>query len=256
MRTKIAAILLALSFLLTILAMPAAAAPVMTGTLIDGVLTVTVTGLSSNIAQVTFLAIDEDGKEESQMNTAVVSNKTPTYSFKVSGTRYLIKATPKNTSGVDQAPLTPIEVTAAGVTYRAHVQSIGWQKYFSDGATAGTTGKSLRIEALQINLTGSLPKDASITYQVHVQKKGWMNPVKDGAIAGTTGQKLRVESLKITLNGLPGYAIKYRVHQQTYGWSDWYITKNGTDIANAPAAGVTGKSKRLEAVEIKLVRVS
>lgn len=228
----------------------------MMGTLLNGVLKITVTGLGSNIAQVTFLAVDESGSGGNLMDTANVSNKTATITFKAKGSKYLVKATTKNKSGIDEAQLTPIEVTAPGVTYRAHVQTIGWQQYVGGGGLAGTTNKSLRIEALQIKLTGSLPEGASITYQTHVQKKGWMAPVSNGALAGTTGQKLRVESLKITLNGLPGYAVKYRVHQQTFGWSGWYITKNGTNIAKAPAAGRTGKAKRLEAVEIKLVRLS
>ncbi|MFD1901912.1 hypothetical protein GQR36_21280 [Enterococcus termitis] len=38
------------------------------------------------------------------------------------------------------------------VEYRAHVKDIGWQKYVSNGTIAGTTGKSLRMEAVQIRL--------------------------------------------------------------------------------------------------------
>ena len=40
--------------------------------------------------------------------------------------------------------------SATGLVYSAHVQNIGWQASVSDGATAGTTGKSLRMEALRI----------------------------------------------------------------------------------------------------------
>jgi len=81
-----------------------------------------------------------------------------------------------------------------------------------------------------------------------------MTAVSDGAIAGTSGKSKRIEALKLTLSGLDGYSVEYRVHQQTYGWSDWVTTTNGTDIADAVAAGVTGKSKRVEAVEIKVVK--
>nr|WP_223196722.1 hypothetical protein [Listeria monocytogenes] len=38
------------------------------------------------------------------------------------------------------------------VQYRAHVQNKGWQSWVKDGATAGTTGESLRIEAVQMRL--------------------------------------------------------------------------------------------------------
>jgi len=38
-----------------------------------------------------------------------------------------------------------------GVTYAAHVQRIGWQAEVEDGATAGTTGRALRVEALRLS---------------------------------------------------------------------------------------------------------
>ena len=42
------------------------------------------------------------------------------------------------------------------VNYRAHVQSIGWQDWTKDGALSGTTGRALRVEALQIKLGSAL----------------------------------------------------------------------------------------------------
>ena len=38
------------------------------------------------------------------------------------------------------------------VQYRAHVQGVGWQPWRRDGQTAGTTGKGLRVEAVQVRL--------------------------------------------------------------------------------------------------------
>ena len=38
------------------------------------------------------------------------------------------------------------------VQYRAHSQNVGWMDWVSNGTLAGTTGKSLRLEALQIRL--------------------------------------------------------------------------------------------------------
>ncbi|WP_160679947.1 hypothetical protein [Clostridium sp. C8-1-8] len=32
------------------------------------------------------------------------------------------------------------------VRYKAHVESIGWQNYVSEGQIAGTTGQGLRVE--------------------------------------------------------------------------------------------------------------
>jgi uncharacterized protein YjdB len=108
--------------------------------------------------------------------------------------------------------------SAVGASYSAHVQDIGWQAAVSDGADAGTTGQSLRLEALKINLTNA-PVGASIAYQVHVQDKGWVTPAStDGAIAGTTGQSKRIEAIAIALGGMPGYSVQYRVHVQDIGW--------------------------------------
>ena len=38
------------------------------------------------------------------------------------------------------------------IYYRVHVQDIGWQDWQQDGAIAGTTGQSKRLEAIEIKL--------------------------------------------------------------------------------------------------------
>lgn len=38
------------------------------------------------------------------------------------------------------------------VQYRAHVQSVGWQPWVADGATSGTIGKGLRVEAFEVRI--------------------------------------------------------------------------------------------------------
>ena len=55
---------------------------------------------------------------------------------------------------------------------------------------------------------------------------------------------------------MPGYEVEYKVQVQSYGWQDWRTTENGTDISDAAVAGMVGKSKRLEAIEIKVVKTS
>ena len=63
---------------------------------------------------------------------------------------------------------------------------------------SGTTGQSLRVEAVQIKL---VKKDLGLgpEYSAHVQSYGWMDWVKNGEIAGTTGQSKRVEAIEIEL---------------------------------------------------------
>lgn len=131
-----------------------------------------------------------------------------------------------------------------GVTYQSHVQDIGWQSLASNGGISGTSGQSLRLEGIRVNLTGI---SSGVQYKTHVQNIGWMDWVSDGAMSGTSGQSLRLEAICIRLNGLAGdlYDIYYRVHAQEFGWMGW--AKNGAQ------AGTAGYAYRLEAIEIKLV---
>ena len=133
------------------------------------------------------------------------------------------------------------------LTYRAHVQTIGWQAYVNDGATAGTSGQSLRVEALNIKVANFPDGSNAIQYNVHVQNYGWMGWVNNNALAGTTGQGLRVEAIQIKLTGemASRYDIYYRVHVQNYGWMSW--------VSNGATAGTSGQGLRIEALEIRLV---
>lgn len=142
----------------------------------------------------------------------------------------------------------PISANAAGtpsVAYCAHVQDIGWMGEVADGALAGTTGRSKRVEALKIHINGD--SNLGVSYQAHVQDYGWMNPVADGAVAGTSGQSKRVEALRINLTGADAayYDIYYCSHVQNYGWMNW--VKNGAE------SGSAGLSYRVEGVEIRIL---
>ncbi|WP_374286860.1 hypothetical protein [Lactococcus sp.] len=93
--------------------------------------------------------------------------------------------------------------------YRAQVQNIGWQGWVSDGAIAGTVKQSLRLEAIQIELTGQLAQNYSVSYRAQVQNIGWQGSVSDGTTAGTVGQGLRLEALKISLIPKIHYSWNY-----------------------------------------------
>lgn len=147
--------------------------------------------------------------------------------------------------------------TPIGVQYRAHIQNEGNmpkpEGTFVTGSDAiGTTGKSLRLEGVWIELTGEVPEGASINYQIHVANKGWLDPVKNGDFAGTTGLGLQVEAIKIWLSGFPDYDVYYRGHVQNEGDTpmengQWGWVKNGAEL------GTTGQGLRLEELEIKVV---
>ena len=132
------------------------------------------------------------------------------------------------------------------ISYRTHVQNIGWQDYVYDGAMSGTSGQSLRLEGINIKLENQL-YSGDIEYCTHVQNIGWQNFVKNGAMSGTSGRSLRLEAIKIRLTGemAKKYDIYYRVHCQNIGWMGW--AKNGE------SAGTAGFSYRLEGINIMLV---
>ena len=132
------------------------------------------------------------------------------------------------------------------VNYSAHVQDIGWQNQVSNGAMSGTTGRSLRIEAFRVNLTGQTVAGA-IRYRAHVQDIGWQDWRENNAIAGTTGQSRRVEAIQIQLTDRMAvhYHVEYRVNIQGIGWQAWQ--------RDGATAGTTGQSRRIEAMEIRLI---
>lgn len=131
------------------------------------------------------------------------------------------------------------------IKYQTHVQNIGWQGEKADGEMSGTTGQSLRLEAIKIQLSSSI--DGGIVYKTHVQDYGWLNFVTNGQASGTTGQAKRLEAIQMQLigNAMNQYDLYYRVHAQNFGWLGW--AKNGE------LAGTAGYSYRLEGIQIVLV---
>lgn len=117
--------------------------------------------------------------------------------------------------------------------YRAHVEGLGWLDWAQEGQIAGTTGKSLRMEAVQIEY------DRPIEYRAHVQGIGWMDWVKNSETAGTTGKSLRLEAIQIK-----GKNFRYHVHVQGKGWLDW--------ASDGEMSGTEGMSLRAEAIQILL----
>ena len=121
------------------------------------------------------------------------------------------------------------------IKYEAHVQNIGWQGWKADGATAGTEGQGLRLEAIKIDAP------CEIRAKAHIQNIGWKDfgVINKNTVIGTEGQGLRLECLCLKGN------FKYRVHIQNAGWSTW------TDADGIATLGSVGQGLRIEAIEIK-----
>ena len=122
------------------------------------------------------------------------------------------------------------------VAARGHVQNTGWLPWVADSQTVGTTGRSLRMEAIE--LRGGIGEVSA-----HVQDIGWMPAVPGGTTAGTTGRSLRMEAIRVS-SDVPGWQIECRAHVQDVGWMPW--------VGDGQTCGTTGRSKRLEAVQLRL----
>ena len=85
------------------------------------------------------------------------------------------------------------------IRYNTHVQSYGWQNWVNGGVNSGTSGKAKRLEAIQIELKGSLASQYDIYYRVHAQTYGWLGWAKNGEKSGTEGLAKRLEAIQIIL---------------------------------------------------------
>ena len=141
------------------------------------------------------------------------------------------------------------EASSPSVSVLTHVQKKGWATTWTlNGATAGTVGNSLRMEALRLRLDNLGSLSGAIRCRAHVQREGWQNWVGTNEVSGSVGKARRMEAVQIKLEGelAKNYDVWYRVHCQRYGWMGW--------AHNGETAGTAGKSLRLEAIQIVLVK--
>lgn len=136
-----------------------------------------------------------------------------------------------------------------GVAYRTHIENEGWaQGWMHDGSLSGSEAKGLRLEGIEIELSGNVPAGLGVQYQTHIENKGWTQGwVADGELAGSVGESLRLEAIEVRLTGATAsdYSVRYRTHIQNDGWKEW--------VADGDLSGSEGKGLRLEAIEILVV---
>lgn len=125
------------------------------------------------------------------------------------------------------------------IKYRTHVQYDGWQNWVNGGEVSGTTGRGLRIEAIQLDF----PFRANV--KAHIEKTGWVNyyDVNEDTVIGTVGESRRLEALVIDPidNELP---LTGKVHIENRGWGNWY------NLDGVISLGTSGQSLRLEAIQL------
>lgn len=134
------------------------------------------------------------------------------------------------------------KIIAGSLTYQAHVQDIGWQGMVRSGEVAGTTGQSLRMEAIRFGKT-----DLNIEADAHIEDIGWVNygKVDENTIIGTTGESKRLECLRLKITNKDGnVCAKFRLHLAEYGWTPYTLCDGISTL------GTTGQGIRVEAIQI------
>ena len=124
------------------------------------------------------------------------------------------------------------------IKYRTHIENIGWQEWVHGGQVAGTTGKGLRLEAIQLDFP------FRVRAKAHIQNKGWVDYgeiTKDTTI-GTVGESLRLEALVIEPIG-NDYPLTAKVHTENRGWEHWY------KLDGVISLGTSGLGLRMEAIQ-------
>ncbi|MDR0514365.1 MAG: S8 family serine peptidase [Coriobacteriaceae bacterium] len=168
-----------------------------------------------------------------------------------------IKATLKTDPSI-MASVAYTTTSPVYLQYQAHSQTVGWMLPVKDGEMAGTMGRFLRLEALQLSLMNSSGYAGSIIYEAHVANIGWQGQkvinssgadatYVTGPTAGTFGKAYAIESMKISLTGdlARNFDIYYRMHCSSVGWLNW--------ASNGQPSGTLGLGFQGEAIQIRLV---
>jgi murein DD-endopeptidase MepM/ murein hydrolase activator NlpD len=129
-----------------------------------------------------------------------------------------------------------------GLRTLVHIQDIG-DRTFSEGAVAGTTGQSRRLEGFQINLDSPI-RGLSMEYMAHIEGIGDTSWVREGQYIGTKNQSRRIEGFAIRLTGSEAskYDVFYQAHVEGIG--------DTARVGNGQFSGTRGQSRRVEAISV------
>lgn len=83
---------------------------------------------------------------------------------------------------------------------KAHIQSKGWVEYdnVEHDTLIGTTGKSKRLEAIELSMTG-LPEGKKLKFRTHLSKTGWTPWIYGGFSSGSVGLEKGIEAIQIVV---------------------------------------------------------
>ena len=139
------------------------------------------------------------------------------------------------------------EAFLQGVYAKYSAKVIGqknWLAQVKDGAIAGTTGKSLIMEAFKLDAD----QGVKVYYKGHIQSYGWEKDWKtNNQVSGREGEGKRIEAIQMKLDDASAkkYDIYYCMHVQSFGWLNW--------ANNGESAGSANLSRRVEAIAVQIL---
>ena len=147
----------------------------------------------------------------------------------------------QNTENVTGKP-TGKDINEPTLYYSANSQNVGWLDEVNEPNTAGTTGRSLQLYQIKINLKNAV-KSAVLSGRVY-SNGSWLNynNITASTIIGNSNSALQL--VNFTLKNQSGYKLQYRVHSEDIGWQPWVDQENN--------AGTSGKN--IQAIDFRLVK--
>ncbi len=149
---------------------------------------------------------------------------------------------PDNAAGDETAPSIKLGVSAR-IQGKKKLADEVYAKGNGKAVRVGTMGKSLRLEQLKFRITGDVTDGVQV--QAYVQGVGWQAV---GENAGLVSAGKRIEAIRVMLVGTASqwFNVRYRAYMQDSAWGPW--KRNGA------IAGAAGDGKRMEALELKLLK--
>ena len=169
--------------------------------------------------------------------------------------------------GVKGKQIEALQVKLEGVdgtvSYQALVKGSGWTVVKKNGAMAGTTGKSLCVQAIRAMLSGSVATSYDLYYRSYVEGLGWLSWTKNNNPCGTSGFNRPIDLVQFRLVQKSGSApsskdaatkatyitppkVSVQTHVQNIGWQK--------PVGNNKVAGTTGKALRMEAMKVSITK--
>lgn len=128
------------------------------------------------------------------------------------------------------------------VLYQGKSQKVSWLNQVTEPNTAGTTGRSLALYQLRVQLN-NVAKSAHLSATVKNSKQTLTyDNIESNTVVGSDGLALR--QINFDLENVAGYHLEYRVHCSNVGWQGW--VKEGSFAGD-------GKND-IQAVDFRLVK--